>query len=79
LRQFDFEKKSKIKITQNIFTIETKVNNNNIEQETHKIKRIIYIVAINKIVAYINNYKQENLNNTIQYQQLCIIAKSIFR
>ncbi len=31
LRQFNFEKKSKIKITQNIFIIETKVNNNNIK------------------------------------------------
>ncbi len=65
MRQFNFEKKSKIKTTQNIFTIKTKVDNSNVKQETYKTKQTIYIVIVNKIVAYINNYKQKNLNNTI--------------
>ncbi len=68
MQQFDFEKKSKVKATQYVFTIKAKVNNNNIKQETHRTKRIIYIVVVNKIIAYINNYKQENLNNIAQYQ-----------
>ncbi len=48
---------------QNVFIIEAKVNNNNIKQETHKTKQVIYIVVVNKIIAYTNSYKQKNLNN----------------
>ncbi len=65
MRQFDFEKRLKVKITQNILIIETKVNNNNIEQKTYRTKQAIYIAIVNRIVAYTNSYKQENLNNTI--------------
>ncbi len=65
LQQFDSEIRLKIKTTQNVFTIETKINSNNIKQETHKTKQVIYIVVVNKIAIYTNNYKQENLNNTI--------------
>ncbi len=44
-----------------MFTIEAKVNNNNVKQETYKLKQAIYIVVVNKIVAYTNNYKQKIL------------------
>ncbi len=57
LRQFDFEKKSKIKTTQNVFIIKAKVNNRDIRQKTHKTKRAIYIVVVNRIVASTNSYK----------------------
>ncbi len=79
MQQFDFEKKLKVKTTQNVFTIEAKINNNNVKQETHKTKQVLYIVIVDKIVAYTNNYKQENLNSIAQYQQLCVIAKSVFQ
>ncbi len=50
---------------QNVSTTKAKIDNNNVRQETHKSKRAIYIVVVNRIAMCINSYKQENLNNTI--------------
>ncbi len=46
---------------QNAFIIKAKVNNNNVKQETHRRKQVIYVAIISEIVAYTNNYKQKIL------------------
>jgi len=55
-RQFNFKKKSKIKVAQNIFLIKAKINNKNVKKDKYKTKLIIYVIILSKIVESYNNY-----------------------
>ena len=63
-RKFNFKKKSKIKVAQNIFLIKAKINNKNVKKDKYKTKLIIYVIILSKIVESYNNYRQENIYNT---------------
>jgi len=77
-QQFNFEKKSKIKVAQNLSSIKAKINKEVIRTNKDKAKLTIYNNFLNKIIKNNYNCKQENLYKIAQQQRLNINAKSLF-
>jgi len=64
-QQFDFKKRSQIKIAQNLFSIKTKINKEIIRTNKNRAKSIIYSDFLNKTIENNYNRKQENVYKTI--------------
>jgi len=60
-QQFNFKKKSKIKIAQNLSLIKAKINKEVIWANKNKAKLVIYNNFLNKIIENSYNRKQENV------------------
>jgi len=78
LQQFNFEKKTKIKVAQNFFLIKAKINKEIIRTNKDKAKLIIYSDFLNKIIKNNYNRKQENVYKTTRQRRLNVNAKSLF-
>jgi len=77
-QQFNLEKKSKIKIAQNLSSINTKINKEVIWANKNKAKLIIYSDFLNKIIKNNYNCKQENIYKIAQQRHFNVNAKSLF-
>jgi len=61
LQQFNFKKRSKIKVAQNSSSIKAKINKEVIRTNKNKAKLIIYSNFLNKIIKNNYNCKQKNI------------------
>jgi len=79
LQQFNFKKRSKIKVAQNFFLIKAKINKEVTQTNKNKTKLTIYSDFLNKIIKNNYNRKQENIYKIVQQRRLNVNAKNLFK
>ncbi len=62
LQWLEIQKRSKIKAVQNIFTIEVKVNERNIQADEDKLKLFLHSDSLIRVIEDSYSCKQENIN-----------------
>jgi len=77
-QQFNFKKKSKIKIAHNSFSIKAKINKKVIRTNKDKTKLVIYNNFLNKIIKDNYSRKQKNVYKIAQQRYFNINAKNLF-
>ncbi len=77
LQWLDIQKRSKIKVIQDIFTAEVKVNERNTWVNKDELKLSLHSNSLIKVIEDSYSCKQENVNKIIQSQHVCIKAKSL--
>jgi len=76
-QQLDTQKRLKIKVMQDIFTAEAKVNERNIQTDEDESKSFLHSDFLIKVIEDNYSCKQENINKITQFWHIYIEVKSL--
>ncbi len=79
LQQLNIQKRLKIKVIQDIFAAEAKVNKRNIWINKDEVKLSLHDDSLIRVIESNYSYKQENVNKLTLSQHICIEAKSLLK
>ncbi len=77
LQRLDTQKRLKIKVMQDIFAAEAKVNERNIQINKDEAKSFLHDDFLIRIIENSYSCKQENVNKSTSFRHICIKAKSL--
>ncbi len=75
----DTQKRLKIKVVQDIFAAEAKVNERNTWINEDEVKSSLHDDSLIRVIKNSYSCKQENVNKSTLFQYICIKAKSLLK